>query len=126
MVTALCACPFHRGSDWFSQSTSIPAWKTDPRTHPVFQRIPVGVLSLTLTMFDLLAPSVLAILSAFALYYLSRRSIVRPPGPRGFPLIGNALQMPYGHEWLRYAQWGAQYGDSSHQCTIRVLLISVS
>ncbi|EIM84323.1 cytochrome P450 [Stereum hirsutum FP-91666 SS1] len=34
-----------------------------------------------------------------------------PPGPPRLPLIGNLLQMPDDHEWLRYELWGKQYGS---------------
>ncbi|PBK94798.1 cytochrome P450 [Armillaria gallica] len=46
------------------------------------------------------------------LFRRTRRSIApSPPGPRGLPLIGNLLDMPYEKEWLTYAKWGEKYGD---------------
>ncbi|TFK86083.1 cytochrome P450 [Polyporus arcularius HHB13444] len=57
-----------------------------------------------------LVPVILAVVAAYVVYYLAHTPILRPPGPRGLPIVGNAFQMPQGHEWLRYAQWGAQYG----------------
>lgn len=40
-----------------------------------------------------------------------RRSL--PPGPRGFPIIGNLLEMPKTEEWLYWANLGQIYGTSS-------------
>ncbi|KAJ7707838.1 cytochrome P450 [Mycena metata] len=34
-----------------------------------------------------------------------------PPGPRGLPLLGNTLQIPPDRQWLKWAEWKAQYGD---------------
>ncbi|KAK0215658.1 cytochrome P450 [Armillaria fumosa] len=41
--------------------------------------------------------------------YISRgRS---PPGPSGFPIIGNAMQIPADRQWLRWHAWKQKYGD---------------
>ncbi|KAG2135247.1 cytochrome P450 [Suillus clintonianus] len=37
-----------------------------------------------------------------------------PPGPRGWPLLGNILDMPHIKPWLTFAEWGKKYGDVSH------------
>ncbi|KAG5646918.1 hypothetical protein DXG03_001994 [Asterophora parasitica] len=37
-----------------------------------------------------------------------------PPGPRGLPFIGNALQLPVDHEWFTFAKWGKLYGGVIH------------
>ncbi|KAJ7098285.1 cytochrome P450 [Mycena epipterygia] len=36
---------------------------------------------------------------------------VHPPGPRGLPFIGNALQIPQDRQWLKWAEWKEKYGD---------------
>lgn len=41
--------------------------------------------------------------------YISRRR--SPPGPPGFPIIGNALQIPADRQWLRWHEWKQRYGD---------------
>ncbi|OAX39048.1 cytochrome P450 [Rhizopogon vinicolor AM-OR11-026] len=37
-----------------------------------------------------------------------------PPGPPGWPLIGNILDMPHAKPRLAFAEWGNKYGDISH------------
>ena len=32
-----------------------------------------------------------------------------PPGPRGYPIIGNLLEIKDG-QWLRFAKWQKKYG----------------
>ncbi|KZT05281.1 cytochrome P450 [Laetiporus sulphureus 93-53] len=34
-----------------------------------------------------------------------------PPGPKGLPLVGNALQMPLEYQQYAFAAWGDKYGD---------------
>jgi hypothetical protein len=34
-----------------------------------------------------------------------------PPGPKGLPIVGNALQWPKEKSWEVFAKWGQTYGD---------------
>ncbi|KAI0938473.1 hypothetical protein AcV5_000150 [Taiwanofungus camphoratus] len=56
---------------------------------------------------------VVVVLSVVVLIRVSkrRRSGSLPPGPKGWPLIGNVLDMPASHEWRTFAQWGERWGD---------------
>lgn len=42
--------------------------------------------------------------------YLNQRRHHLPPGPKGLPLIGSALEVPKGFEWIVYKQWSRKYG----------------
>ncbi|KAL7908167.1 cytochrome P450 [Trichoderma velutinum] len=33
-----------------------------------------------------------------------------PRGPRGFPILGNLLQVPPTHSWIKFKEWADQYG----------------
>ncbi|KAG2070293.1 cytochrome P450 [Suillus decipiens] len=52
--------------------------------------------------------------------YLVRQVVIKknpapyPPGPRGWPLVGNVLDMPRINPWLTFAEWGRKYGDIAH------------
>jgi hypothetical protein len=56
-----------------------------------------------------------AFFSAFlslAGYICWRKQSPLPPGPRPWPVLGNALDMPKEKSWLRYTEWGRTYGRS--------------
>ncbi|KAF9812628.1 hypothetical protein IEO21_06099 [Rhodonia placenta] len=61
-------------------------------------------------------PMILAVaFTAFCILLLARlakrRSAALPPGPQGWPIIGNALDFPTSHQWKTFAQWGDRWGD---------------
>ena len=35
-----------------------------------------------------------------------------PPGPRGFPILGNLWDIPAKWEWQTYRKWSEDYGMS--------------
>ncbi|KAK0438296.1 cytochrome P450 [Armillaria borealis] len=43
--------------------------------------------------------------------YCRKQRALLPPGPPGLPFLGNALDMAVKYPWLKYAEWGRQYGD---------------
>jgi hypothetical protein len=40
-----------------------------------------------------------------------RRRIPFPPGPKGHPLIGNLRDLPTRYQWLKYEEWGKDFGE---------------
>ncbi|KZT66837.1 cytochrome P450 [Daedalea quercina L-15889] len=45
---------------------------------------------------------------------MSFRDLHLPPGPKGWPIIGNALQLPKTQGWVTYAELAKKYGDIMH------------
>lgn len=58
----------------------------------------------------------LAVLAIVFCQWLLRRGRPLPPGPKGWPIIGNinAMGESKQHTWLRYAAWAREYGDIIH------------
>ncbi|THU84143.1 cytochrome P450 [Dendrothele bispora CBS 962.96] len=57
-----------------------------------------------------------ALLLAAGVYLLTRlfsggKKYSKPPGPKGYPLIGNLLDVPSSFEWIEWARWGEKWGD---------------
>jgi hypothetical protein len=39
-----------------------------------------------------------------------------PPGPRGYPIIGNALELR-SQQWLKFTEWRKKYGQGRSNAT---------
>lgn len=43
-----------------------------------------------------------------------RSNLPYPPGPKGIPILGNALQLPPLKIWATFAEWAKVYGMSTN------------
>jgi len=46
----------------------------------------------------------------FRLFQRRRGAFPLPPGPKGYPLIGNLFDLPSSYEWLTWAKLGDEWG----------------
>ncbi|KAG2356983.1 cytochrome P450 [Suillus spraguei] len=56
----------------------------------------------------------LACIGLYLLKQMFKKNPAYPPGPPGWPLIGNILDMPHIKPWLIFTEWGKKYGHISH------------
>ncbi|KAF9458366.1 cytochrome P450 [Collybia nuda] len=55
---------------------------------------------------------IIAVASLFLWHFIRKRpGLPLPPGPKGYPIIGNLFDMPRKLAWLEYDRWFKIYGD---------------
>lgn len=60
--------------------------------------------------FDILTPVAIVLATFTITRCLSIRRRKYPPGPPGWPILGNMLDLPVNKHWLQYDSWTKQYG----------------
>ncbi|KAI0736491.1 cytochrome P450 [Fomitopsis betulina] len=75
-------------------------------------------------MWDLI---LICALAFFAYTYVrDARRLPIPPGPRGLPVLGNALQIPREQSWLQFTEWAKRYGPVMHLSVVENPIIILS
>ena len=65
-----------------------------------------------LSRFDTIPLAILTVLFGLTLYiwYLGKKQLPYPPGPKRFPIVGNLFSMPSEEEWVTYRKWSDEFG----------------
>lgn len=79
---------------------------------PAQPYISISRSSVVMLLLDLVwaALATLLILS-FVKRLVGRPDKHLPPGPKGFPLIGNLLDVPPSSQWRTFAEWKERWGE---------------
>lgn len=61
-------------------------------------------------------------LQKYIRYYIANpRGLPLPPGPKGYPIIGNLFDFPTHKPWLVYDQWSKTYGQLVHSPPFKIV-----
>jgi hypothetical protein len=73
---------------------------------------------------SVLIGTLLAVLLVACFLFSNRRWAGRhtPPGPKGWPIIGNLFDMPRTYEWETYREWNRRY-STQYWITYKVLAV---
>lgn len=68
---------------------------------------------MTITFSQSSLDIVLSVLAVFLVWKVFNRKgeLPLPPGPQGYPLIGNFLEFPTTQHWVTFAKWGETWGE---------------
>ncbi|THH33233.1 hypothetical protein EUX98_g1008 [Antrodiella citrinella] len=64
-----------------------------------------------ISVFFLVVAASFVSVTAVGLFLALRRKTPFPPGPKGLPIIGNALEVPMEYQWLYFSKLKQQFGD---------------
>ncbi|THH26899.1 hypothetical protein EUX98_g7292 [Antrodiella citrinella] len=64
---------------------------------------------MSLTILDILLGAV-GVLLLHLIVSRNKTKLPLPPGPKGLPILGNVIDMPTSHEWLKFIDWSKKWG----------------
>ena len=77
-----------------------------PATYLSFSRAGPATMESALTLSVVIVPFAVLLWAK----RLSKRSLPLPPGPKGYPIIGNSLDILLDAPWERFHDWSKVYG----------------